>query len=204
VHAGPGRGNKTLIKNDCLSKSQTTTSRIVARLKRDRPEIAEALSRAEYGSAPAGADQPREKTWLITMFPRIRLAVLHPPASSRGSNVIGLKIAEYKLGGMLKEVPKNPGTRLAGSTDSVVPSLNHRATLLLFLNSASTKSSSFRSQAIAELHNSPRFALSADRISAWQGWDNTCHPIRSAKRGILGPGALAASFWLVALTSVRA
>jgi len=43
VHAPPGRGNKTVINNDRLSKSQSSA--------RDRSEIAEALARGEYASA---------------------------------------------------------------------------------------------------------------------------------------------------------
>jgi len=54
IHAGPGRG-KTVDVIHRLPKGPTSTGRIVARLKRDRPDIAERLARGEFKSAAAAA-----------------------------------------------------------------------------------------------------------------------------------------------------
>lgn len=53
-HAGPGRGHKTVDDIHRLPKG-TSAARIVARLKRDAPKIAERLEAGEFESARAAA-----------------------------------------------------------------------------------------------------------------------------------------------------
>ena len=51
--AGPGRGHKTRANSPRLGSGPDTTERIVRRLKRDHPEIADALACGEFKSARA-------------------------------------------------------------------------------------------------------------------------------------------------------
>lgn len=51
--AGPGRGHKTGANGTGLSRGSNQADTIVRRLKRDHPEIAEALARGEFASARA-------------------------------------------------------------------------------------------------------------------------------------------------------
>ena len=53
VHAGPGRGKTSANSTGLSGRGSTHASYLVRRLKRDAPDIAEALGRGEYKSARA-------------------------------------------------------------------------------------------------------------------------------------------------------
>ena len=44
--AGPGRGKKTGVNNTSLMRGSTNAAYLAARIKRDRPDIAEAVERS--------------------------------------------------------------------------------------------------------------------------------------------------------------